>query len=90
MGVKDAVQRGEEMNEQIKTLRDLATKEMYGENIYNGAPEFMGYELDESKFAELIIRKCASIYIIMDHGNLHMGTDDYLEALHRTFFNDVG
>jgi len=38
------------------------------------------------KFAELIVRECAGIYSKIDNGNLHMGTDDYLEALHKTFF----
>ena len=37
------------------------------------------------KFAELIVRECAGIYSKIDNGNLHMGTDDYLEALHKTF-----
>ena len=41
---------------------------------------------DVEKFAELIVRECAGIYDKIDNGNLHMGTDDYLEALHRTFF----
>ena len=39
-----------------------------------------------AKFAELIVRECAGIYDKIDNGNLHMGTDDYLEALRRTFF----
>ena len=37
------------------------------------------------KFAELIVRECAGIYEMIDNGNLHMGTDDYLEALHKHF-----
>jgi hypothetical protein len=28
----------------------------------------------------------AGIYSKIDNGNLHMGTDNYLEALHKTFF----
>ena len=43
-------------------------------------------KLDVAKFAELIVRECAGIYDKIDNGNLHMGTDDYLEALHKTFF----
>ena len=39
------------------------------------------------KFAELIVRECAGIYSKIDNGNLHMGTDDYLEALHKTFWS---
>jgi hypothetical protein len=40
----------------------------------------------DTKFAELIVRECAGIYDKIDNGNLHMGTDDYLEALNKTFF----
>ena len=43
-------------------------------------------EFDVEKFAELIVKECAGIYSKIDNGNLHMGTDDYLEALHKTFF----
>lgn len=44
--------------------------------------------LDRHKFAESIIRECATIYIKIDHGNLHLGTDDYIEALHKHFGNN--
>jgi hypothetical protein len=37
------------------------------------------------KFAELIVRECASIYDKIDNGNLHQGTDNYLEALQKHF-----
>jgi hypothetical protein len=37
------------------------------------------------KFAELIVAECAGIYSKIDNGNLHMGTDNYLEALYKTF-----
>jgi hypothetical protein len=37
------------------------------------------------KFAQLIVKKCAGIYSKIDNGNLHMGTDNYLEALYKTF-----
>jgi hypothetical protein len=37
------------------------------------------------KFAELMVNECAGIYSKIDNGNLHMGTDNYLEALHKTF-----
>jgi len=39
----------------------------------------------KEKFAELIVQECAGIYSKIDNGNSHMGTDDYLEALHKTF-----
>lgn len=48
------------MNERIRQLAEQATKEVWGNNSYNGAPEFERYELDQEKFAELIIRECAS------------------------------
>jgi hypothetical protein len=44
------------------------------------------HNIDLEKFAKLIVRECAGIYDKIDNGNLHMGTDDYLEALHKTFF----
>ena len=40
---------------------------------------------DREKFAELIVRECAGIYEKIDNGNLHMGTDNYLEALQEHF-----
>ena len=40
---------------------------------------------DREKFAELIVRECAGIYEKIDNGNLHMGTDNYLEALQKHF-----
>jgi hypothetical protein len=40
---------------------------------------------DIKEFAESIVRECAGIYSKIDNGNLHMGTDNYLEALHKTF-----
>ena len=43
------------MNERIEALKKLATKEVWSENQYNGAPEFDGYELDADMFAELIV-----------------------------------
>lgn len=65
------------MNERIRELAEQAGCSIDG----------MGYgEGNVEKFAELIVRECAGIYDKIDNGNLHMGTDDYLEALHRTFF----
>ena len=42
--------------------------------------------LEQKNFAELIVKDCVGIYDKIDNGNLHMGTDDYLEALRKTFF----
>jgi hypothetical protein len=47
------------MNERVQELRAQAWKEVWGNNPYNGSPEFEGYELDAEKFAELIVRECA-------------------------------
>ena len=49
------------MNERIEALKKLATKEVWGNNPYNGSPEFDGYELDAEKFAELIVQECVTV-----------------------------
>ena len=75
------------MNERIKLLAEQATSivdmkhEGYRGKGYTEQVEFF----DKEKFAELIIKECAGIYSKIDNGNLHMGTDNYLEALHKTF-----
>jgi hypothetical protein len=46
------------MNERIEALKYLATKAVWGNNPYNGAPEMNGYELDAEIFARLIIEEC--------------------------------
>ena len=48
------------MNERIEALKKLATKEVWSENQYNGAPEFDRYELDTDMFAELIVKECSN------------------------------
>lgn len=40
------------------------------------------------KLVHLVVWECAGIYQRIDNGNLHMGTDDYIEALNRTFWDD--
>ena len=55
------------MNERIEALKKLATKEVWSENQYNGAPEFDRYELDTDMFAELIVRECLSY---MEEGDI--------------------
>lgn len=68
------------MNERIRELAEQAgyEKDMFGVGHWD-MPEC-------KKFAELIVKECAGIYSKIDNGNLHMGTDNYLEALHKTFF----
>jgi hypothetical protein len=79
------------MNERIKELatraRRLGNDDVsHLERVHNRT-----YTLDEvndihyEKFAKLIVAECAGIYDMIDNGNLHMGTDDYLEALRKTF-----
>ena len=70
------------MNERIELLAEQASQWVIDNSNGVHAP----YERWNEKFAELIIRECAGIYSKIDNGNSHMGTDDYLEALHRTFF----
>ena len=66
------------MNERIKELAiQVQRTEMPG--VLFAHPEFV------EKFAELIVRECAGIYDKIDNGNAHLGTEDYLEALHKHF-----
>lgn len=70
------------MNERIKELMEQASS-----NACYDEPNQLHLMNDEiEKFAEMIVRECASIYSKIDNGNDHLGTADYLEALHRTFF----
>ena len=68
------------MNERIKELA-----EQVGFRLDSGEWQFAD-DRDVGKFAELIVKECAGIYNKIDNGNSHMGTDDYLKALNRTFF----
>ena len=67
------------MNERIKLLAEQAFV-----ITTDGKIDHVNTYMVE-KFAKLIIGECAGIYDAIDNGNLHMGTDDYLEALHKTF-----
>ena len=74
------------MNERI---RELAEQSMLvyrdGDILLTGWMSHVDLSEYIEKFAELIVRECAGIYDKIDNGNLHMGTEDYLEALHKTF-----
>ena len=73
------------MNERIKELVGRAEAYAYEhEEHWHDGPDWQ--ELFNKKFAELLVKECAGIYDKIDNGNLHMGTDNYLEALHKTFF----
>jgi len=62
------------MNERIQELAEQAQKEVWGNNPYNGSPEFEGYEIDAEKFAELIVKDCASICEINGQSYKHSFT----------------
>ena len=79
------------MNERLKELYQQAhmVREYPADDPMRGGNPptvYWGGERSAERFAELIVRECASIYSKIDNGNSHMGTDDYLEALHKTFF----
>lgn len=79
------------MNERIKQLTEQANawypdgypSSEGGDAAWRNLVIFEKQDLQ--KFAELIVGECAGIYDKIDNGNLHMGTDNYLEALHKTF-----
>jgi len=57
------------MNERIKELIGQAQcVEVWGNNPYNGSPEFEGYELDAEKFALLLMREIAMVQITHQAG----------------------
>ena len=78
------------MNERIKELAEQARQYAFAkvENTQDPTEWSSKYynEMFDQKFAELIVRECAGIYDKIDNGNEHLGTEDYLEALHKTFF----
>ena len=77
------------MNERIEALKKLATKEVWGNNPYNGSPEFDGYELDADMFAELIVQECANhCDLLLDHkisSEWSRGTHDCSRAIKKHF-----
>jgi hypothetical protein len=72
------------MNKRIRELHNQA-RDFYLQDEYVNLSMKDLHRLVEEKFAELIVGECAGIYDKIDNGNLHMGTDNYLEALHKTF-----
>jgi hypothetical protein len=74
------------MNERIRELHNQA-RDFYLQDEYVNLSMKDLHRLVEEKFAELIVGECAGIYDKIDNGNLHMGTDNYLEALHKTFWS---
>jgi hypothetical protein len=77
------------MNKQIQQLAEQAGFVLWKDESWNPGDVIdwsSRYDSELEKFAQLIVRECAGIYDKIDNGNLHMGTDDYLEALDKTFF----
>ena len=78
------------MNERIRELLEQSLR-WSGENVNRNL--YSVYEIQQKeyeKFAKLIAAECAGIYDKIENGNRHLGTDDYLEALQRTFFGVDG
>ena len=73
------------MNERIRELAEQADNFADDKIQMPGEYHPDWHDVRDEKFAELIVEECAGIYCSIDNGNLHMGTDDYLEALHKTF-----
>jgi hypothetical protein len=73
------------MNKRLTELyRASRPKEaLASQDEFKSANALLGSDVE--RFAELLIKECAGIYSKIDNGNLHMGTDDYLEALHKHF-----
>jgi hypothetical protein len=76
---------GSQMNERIKELAEQATEHDYTTWDSYNQKELVYYKFNKEKFAELIVKECAGIYEKIDNGNLHLGTDNYLEALRKHF-----
>ena len=75
------------MNKRIRELAQQAEILITVAGAFHNTPQG-AYQLQEqhmNKFAELLVRECAGIYDKIDNGNLHMGTDNYLEALQKHF-----
>jgi hypothetical protein len=77
------------MNERIRELARRSGAHISIRNLASNPVQHIEFiELCDDKiekFAKLIVEECAGIYCKIDNGNLHMDTDDYLEALHKTF-----
>ena len=73
------------MNERIRQLADEAGAETWSRAPMRAVTGLAFTDENLKKFAELIVAECAGIYDKIDNGNLHMGTDNYLEAVHKTF-----
>lgn len=74
------------MNKRIEQLSLKAMSMVMNGDDPNGDVDRMYIPAEFAKtFAALVVGECAGIYDMIDNGNLHMGTDDYLKALRKTF-----
>lgn len=75
------------MNDQIKEL--CAQARVYADELLGqGLPDTVWQDRYHEKLVHLVVWECAGIYQRIDNGNLHMGTDNYIEALSRTFWDE--
>lgn len=77
------------MNDQIKQLVKRAGGHFQTHNLASNPVQYREtielWDDKIEKFAKLLVEECAGIYSKIDNGNLHEGTDDYLEALQKHF-----
>jgi hypothetical protein len=71
------------MNDQILEL--ARQKGATAEDGGKATTIFCFTEQELKGFAKSILLECVGIYIKIDNGNLHMGTDNYITALHKNF-----
>ena len=70
-----------EMRARIRKLAEDA--DAYADVMDVGGLSYLG--LRDEYFATLIVRECANIYEAIDNGCTVEGTDDFQEALYRSF-----
>lgn len=68
------------MNQRIQELADRAKGK-----VPAGLDVTQWIEVYNEELARLIVKECGGIYDKIDNGNSHLGTDDYLEAIHKHF-----
>lgn len=68
-----------------KKINELAKQAGLIASVYDDLDFKTSLTPAEQKFADLIIRECASIYEAIDNGNKVEGTDNYIKALRVRF-----
>jgi len=76
------------MKERVLELVDLADIEVAHMKSDHPLSDFEIKQRWVEQFAHIIVWECAGIYHRINSGHLHMGTNDYIEALNKTFFED--